>query len=58
MKTTTNKFIEAGFNIENLDLGGGLAVQYLDTDPIIELDKLKKIFDLHFKNVKYVVFLF
>jgi Diaminopimelate decarboxylase len=55
MKTTTNKFIEAGFNIENLDLGGGLAVQYLDTDPIIELDKLKKIFDLHFKNVKYKI---
>tara|TARA_B100000029_G_scaffold511737_1_gene606570 strand:- start:1506 stop:2756 length:1251 start_codon:yes stop_codon:yes gene_type:complete len=55
MKTTTNKFIEAGFNIENLDLGGGLAVQYLDTDPIVELDKLKKIFDLYFKNVKYKI---
>ena len=53
MKDIVNDFIQSGVNIKYLDLGGGIGVQYNNSDPNIDLLELKKLIDLNFTDVPY-----
>ena len=53
MKEAADKFIEAGLNIKHVDLGGGFHVRYNDSDPELNMIKVKKELDHCFSNVNY-----
>jgi len=53
MKDVVNIFLQSGFSIKYLDLGGGIGVQYNNADPHIDLLGLKKLINLYFDDVSY-----
>ena len=53
MKDVVNIFLQSGVSIKYLDLGGGIGVQYNNTDPLIDLLGLKKLINLYFDDVPY-----
>ena len=55
MKNTIHKFLKEGISIQYLDLGGGFSVQYKPTDPILNLEDLKKLIDSYFSNEPYAI---
>ena len=55
MKNAVNKILQEEISIKYLDLGGGIGVQYIPTDPVINLEDLKNLIDSHFSNVPYTI---
>ena len=55
MKNAAHKILEDGISIKYLDLGGGIGVQYMPTDPILNLDDLKTLISSNFSNVPYAI---
>ncbi len=55
MKDIANTFINAGFKIQHVDLGGGFAVKYNENDKEINLQELKNVISNYFKNVSYKI---
>ncbi len=53
MKKAADKFIQAGINIKNVDLGGGFHVRYNEKDPIFKIEDVKKELDKCFINSNY-----
>jgi len=53
MKNAAYRFLQEGISIQHLDLGGGIGVQYESTDPILNLEDLKKLIASHFNDVPY-----
>ena len=55
MKNAAYKILQEGISIQYLDLGGGIGVQYIPTDPVINLEDLKKLIASYFSNVPYTI---
>jgi len=55
MKNAAYKILQKGISIQYLDLGGGIGVQYIPTDPVINLEDLKKLIASYFSNVPYTI---
>ena len=55
MKNAAQQFIDSGMHINHVDLGGGLGIQYKNTDPIIKLTELKEEINKHFDKVEYEI---
>ena len=55
MKNAAYRFLQEGISIQHLDLGGGIGVQYESTDPILNLEDLKKLIASYFSNVPYTI---
>ena len=55
MKSAAHKFLQEGISIKYLDLGGGIGVQYMPTDPILNLEDLKNLIHSNFSNVPYSI---
>ena len=55
MKNAAHKIIQEEISIQYLDLGGGIGVQYMPTDPILNLKDLKKLIASNFSNVPYAI---
>ena len=55
MKSAAHKFLQEGISIKYLDLGGGIGVQYMPTDPILNLEDLKNLIHSSFSNVPYSI---
>ena len=55
MKDIANTFINAGFKIQHVNLGGGFAVKYNENDKEINLQELKNVISNYFKNVSYKI---
>ena len=55
MKNAAHKILQEGISIQYLDLGGGIGVQYMPTDPILNLKDLKKLIASNFSNVPYAI---
>ena len=53
MKNAAHKILQEGISIKYLDLGGGIGVQYMPTDPILNLEDLKNLISSNFSNVPY-----
>jgi len=55
MKNAAHKIRQEGIFIQYLDLGGGIGVQYMPTDPIVNLEDLKKLITSYFSDVSYAI---
>jgi len=55
MKNAAHKILQEGISIKYLDLGGGIGVQYMPTDPILNLEDLKNLISSNFSNVPYSI---
>ena len=55
MKQAAQQFIDKGFKIESIDLGGGMGVKYKSDDKILDLDLLKKEIKKHFSDAPYEI---
>ena len=55
MKEAAKQFIEKGFKIESVDLGGGMGVKYNADDKVLDLDLLKKEIKKYFSDVPYEI---
>ncbi len=55
MKNSAQKILQEGISIKYLDLGGGIGVQYMPTDPILNLEDLKNLISSNFSNVPYSI---
>ena len=53
MKTNVQVFLDKGYRIKHVDLGGGLGVTYQDKDDEINLELIKLELDKCFENVPY-----
>ena len=53
MKTNAQLFLDKGYSIKHVDLGGGLGVTYQDKDNEIDLELIKDELDKCFENVPY-----
>ena len=55
MKNAAHKILQEGISIQYLDLGGGIGVQYMPSDPILDLIDLKKLIASHFNDKPYAI---
>ena len=53
MKTNAQIFLDKGYSIKHVDLGGGLGVTYQDKDNAVNLELIKDELDKCFENVPY-----
>ncbi len=53
MKKNAKLFIENGYLIKHVDLGGGLGVTYQEKEEVLKLELVKSEFDKCFKNEPY-----
>ena len=53
MKTNAQLFLDKGYSIKHVDLGGGLGVTYQDKDNAVDLELVKRELDKCFENVPY-----
>ena len=53
MKTNAQIFLDRGYSIKHVDLGGGLGVTYQDKDNAVNLELIKDELDKCFENVPY-----
>ena len=53
MKTNAQLFLDKGYLIKHVDLGGGIGVTYRDKDDEIDLELIKLELDKCFENVPY-----
>ena len=53
MKTNAQIFIDKGYAIQHVDLGGGLGVNYHQDQEVLNLQLVKNEMDRHFNDVPY-----
>ena len=53
MKTNAQLFLDKGYSIKHVDLGGGLGVTYQDKDNEVDLELIKNEFNKCFENAPY-----
>ena len=55
MKTNAQIFIDNGYDIKHVDLGGGLGVNYLQTQEKVNLQLIKNELDKYYHDVPYKI---